>query len=507
MANRATTSLTGAIDVGAIVGGKYRVESVLGHGGMGVVVAARHLHLGERVAIKFPSARIGDRADVTARLLREGRAAMRIRSEHVGRVYDVGALPDGQPYLVMEYLLGKDLGACVEERGPLPVGDAVEYVLQALEALAEAHARGIIHRDLKPSNLFLSRRPDGSPSVKVIDFGISKIAASEATLTGSAAVVGSIPYMAPEQMRSVREMDARSDIWAMGATLYALVTGGAPFAGGTMLEIYERIQLGPPRLRDKRSDAPEVLEAILQRCLQQNPTDRYRDVGELAGALAAIAPEQGRVSAARAARILGAAPLADDEGAPVAPGADEVLASAIVRGTDQTALPIAPSWGGDPAPTPGGGPGAAAPGPRGGAPRWRTLGLVAVGFAILGGLGAAAVLVYARSRVAAPATVSAAPPPSPAPSPPSSPSPSPSPSPSSPSPAPAAAPLPAAPPPAAPPAAGPAIAPGSDDRPPPSPSPSGPSRRRTTKRAPVAARPAPQPHEGEPHVDPLADPN
>ena len=150
--------------VGNVIAGKYRVERVLGRGGMGIVVAAKHLRLAERVAIKFPLAQPHDRGLVVERLIREGRAAMRIRSEHVARVYDVGVLETGDPFLVMEYLVGRDLGATVDETGPLAVCDAVEYVLQALEAMAEAHARGIIHRDLKPSNLFLTRRPDGTPS-------------------------------------------------------------------------------------------------------------------------------------------------------------------------------------------------------------------------------------------------------------------------------------------------------------------------------------------------------
>jgi serine/threonine-protein kinase len=331
--------------IGDIIAGKYRIERVLGAGGMGMVVAAKHLRLGEQVAIKFPLARLEEHRDVVERLEREGRAAMRIRSEHVAKVYDVGTLPTGQPYLVMEYLVGRDLGAVVAKRGPLPLEEAVEYVLQAIEALAEAHAHGIIHRDLKPSNLFLSRRADQSPFVKVIDFGISKLTTTETTLTGSFGAIGSPAYMAPEQMRSTRSIDVRCDIWGLGATLYALVTGVPPFRGASIVEIHESILEGPPLLRAKCPDAPTAVEAILIRCMQKAPADRYADVGELATALAEFAPEHARVSAIRANRTLRAAaegallpiPVAGHESAPPSPITTEPLPPA-------TAPPREASW-------------------------------------------------------------------------------------------------------------------------------------------------------------------
>ena len=291
--------------MGEVIAGKYRVERVLGQGGMATVVLAKHLRLRERVAIKFPLAALGTRADIAERLVREGRAAMRISSEHVARVYDVGVLETGRPYLVMEYLVGRDLGAILAERGPFPIAEAANYVLQALEALAEAHARGIVHRDLKPSNLFLTVHGDGSPLLKVIDFGISKIVASEqeAAFTHSDAVFGSPPYMAPEQMRSSRTIDARSDIWAVGATLHTLLTGRPPFLAGSIVEIHERIQRGPPALRQARPDATPELEAILLRCMELDPARRYPNVAQLAAALAPFLPEQGQVSAQRTIRI------------------------------------------------------------------------------------------------------------------------------------------------------------------------------------------------------------
>ncbi|HEX3344971.1 MAG TPA: serine/threonine-protein kinase, partial [Polyangiaceae bacterium] len=192
---------------GDVILGKYRVERVIGLGGMGAVVSARHLQLEERVAIKFLLPAMLANEEVVQRFLREAKAAIRIRSEHCVRVLDVGTLETGAPYMVMEYLEGKDLAAVVEAHAPLAIPDVVDWVLQASEALAEAHALGIVHRDLKPANLFLTRRADGTPSVKVLDFGISKQAASgaDAGVTKTQAVLGSPRYMSPEQMRSTKD--------------------------------------------------------------------------------------------------------------------------------------------------------------------------------------------------------------------------------------------------------------------------------------------------------------
>src|SRR5580700_4611207 len=228
------------IAVGQVLAGKYRVERVLGRGGMGMVVAAEHLHLRQKVAIKFLLPDATD--EVVARFLREARSAARIRSEHVARVLDVAELPDGAPYMVMEYLDGSDLSRVLRKRGPLPIEDAVDYVLQAGEAIAEAHMAGIVHRDLKPANLFLTTAADGSATVKVLDFGISKDSnetnADEAmALTRTTAVLGSPYYMAPEQMRSTRGVDARADIWSLGIILYQLLTKSVPFKSESFVEL------------------------------------------------------------------------------------------------------------------------------------------------------------------------------------------------------------------------------------------------------------------------------
>ncbi|AUX44810.1 protein kinase [Sorangium cellulosum] len=351
------------VNVGDVLAEKYQVERVLGEGGMGVVVAARHLRLGERVAIKFLLPQALSRADLVGRFLREGQAAARIRSEHVTRVYDVGTLAGGEPYLVMEYLEGIDLKAVLHRDGTLPVELACEHLLQVCEALAEAHALGIIHRDLKPGNLFLSQRADGSPLLKVIDFGISKMALeAEPTLpkghdvTESSAMLGSPLYMAPEQMVSSKNVDARADIWSMGAILFQLLTGLTPFRGDSVMEIYDRILEGPPRLRALRADVPVRLEHAVQRCLQKNPADRFSNIAELAAELAAFAPPHAQILAERAARVLRVRPQSSAGGsvAPAAPrrslpSSTERAASSSGGSPNAQGVPAASGWGGAPA--------------------------------------------------------------------------------------------------------------------------------------------------------------
>ena len=297
------------VNVGDTLVGKYKVERVLGEGAMGVVVAARHLQLGERVAIKFllPSALA--REDLVSRFLREGRTAARIRSEHVARVFDVGTLDDGSsaPYLVMEYLEGQDLGAVLDQQRSLPVTIAVDYVLQACEAIAEAHAVGIVHRDLKPSNLFLTRRSDGTDLIKLIDFGISKLMerVDGVQVTHASMVMGSPLYMAPEQMESARDADTRSDIWSLGAILFHLITGSPPFKATTLLRIRVLIAETVPSVEKLRPGVPWDLEAVILRCLQQEKAARFSSVAGLAAALAEFGPARARRHAESVARILG----------------------------------------------------------------------------------------------------------------------------------------------------------------------------------------------------------
>ncbi|HEY3664483.1 MAG TPA: serine/threonine-protein kinase, partial [Polyangiaceae bacterium] len=209
---------------GDVLAGKFRIERVLGQGAMGVVVAATHIQLDERVALKFLLPEALANADAVARFAREARAAVKIKSEHVVRVSDVGTLESGSPYMVMEYLQGQDLSEWMTNHGTLNVSDAVEFLLQACEALAEAHALGIVHRDLKPANLFVTARRDGTPCIKVLDFGISKFTApgSNLNMTKTSTIMGSPLYMSPEQLSSTRTVDARTDIWALGVILFEL---------------------------------------------------------------------------------------------------------------------------------------------------------------------------------------------------------------------------------------------------------------------------------------------
>ncbi|WP_437301615.1 protein kinase domain-containing protein [Sorangium sp. So ce426] len=275
---------------GALLLGKYRVEGVLGKGGMGVVVAARHVDLDELRAIKLLLPQTLRDAHAKERFLREARAAVRVRGEHAVRVHDIGELPTGELFMVLELLSGADLKQIVQARGPLPVEEAATYAIHASKALAEAHALGIVHRDIKPANLFLTHRPDGSPCVKVLDFGVSKqIASDNMELTATGALLGSPLCMSPEQMVRTKEVDARSDIWAMGVSLYELVTGTLPFRADTLPELVGRVlqeDAAPPsRLRP---GLPAELDAIIARCLQKKPELRYQRIEELSSALAAL---------------------------------------------------------------------------------------------------------------------------------------------------------------------------------------------------------------------------
>lgn len=309
MSNTTTASSpdVAPVNEGDILDGKYRVERVLGVGGMGIVVAATHLQLDQRVALKFLLPTALGNAEVVARFAREARAAVRIQSEHVARVIDVGTLTTGSPYMVMEYLEGGDLSTTLETRGRLPVAEAVTYLLQACEAIAEAHSMGVVHRDLKPANLFLAQRTGRDPMVKVLDFGISKTSdGATSGLTQTSAVMGSPLYMSPEQMMSSRDVDLRTDIWSLGVILYELLVGQPPFSGDTMAQVVFMVtNRDAPLVSEKRADLPPGLVEIVRRCLRRDPSERYANVAELARALVPFGSSRADVSLERIARVLG----------------------------------------------------------------------------------------------------------------------------------------------------------------------------------------------------------
>ncbi|HQY62167.1 MAG TPA: protein kinase [Polyangiaceae bacterium] len=269
---------------GQVIDGRYKVERVLGQGGMAMVVAARHLELDELVAIKVILPGRASSPDARERFAREARAAVKIKSEHVARVMDVGPLEDGTPYMVMEYLDGEDFAAVLERRKKIPAAEAIHYALQITDALTEAHSLGIIHRDVKPANLFLAKKRNRPPTVKVLDFGISKVELHDRRRTETKEILGSPWYMAPEQLKSATSVDRRSDIWSLGVILYELVTGEVPFDGGSMTEVIVKVLHDPV----PRRDLPEHLEAVIQRCLAKDPNDRYDSMNQVTAALRAL---------------------------------------------------------------------------------------------------------------------------------------------------------------------------------------------------------------------------
>ena len=297
------------VRIGDVLANKFEVRRILGIGGMGVVVAALHLELDKLVALKFMREELSANEKATERFVREARAAARLNNEHVARVFDVGRLPSGVPYIVMEYLEGHDLAAVLARQGPLPIADAAEYLLQTCEAMADAHSQGIIHRDLKPQNLFLAMRPDGRPFVKVLDFGISKVQFVEAGgPTSTAQGMGSPAYMAPEQMRSARDADARADIWSMGVILYELLGGALPFHGETLPELLLAVlQERPVSLAGIRDGLPAGLLRAVERCLEKDRERRFANVAELAHELVPFAPDRGRAAMSLIERMLSAA--------------------------------------------------------------------------------------------------------------------------------------------------------------------------------------------------------
>jgi eukaryotic-like serine/threonine-protein kinase len=364
-----------------VVGGRFRIDRLLGAGSMGFVVAAWHLELDQPVALKLLNPDMFEQSEAAVRFRREVRAAARIKSEHVCRVIDVGALEHGAPYMVMELLEGNNLEEELQRRGTLPVAEAVSYVLEAVEAIAEAHAAGIVHRDLKPANLFIARRADRSRQLKVLDFGISKSmieshGPGDMSLTRTGVIIGSPLYMSPEQMRSTKDADTLSDIWAMGAILFQLVTGRPPYEGETIPELCAKLfsEDAPPP-STVRVGLPPALDVVLHRALARDPTRRFQSVAELGAALLEFAPG-GRVHVERARRVLTAR-----EGRPssMAPGPASTESPTIQASVAAVAL-----WS-----------------QLNGRERRRRYGLIVAAIAAIGVAGFA----LSRQRLSAPATI------------------------------------------------------------------------------------------------------
>ena len=265
-----------------------------------MVVAATHLELDQSVALKFMLGELANSPNLLDRFMREARAVAKLRGEHVCRIFDVGRLDNGSPYIVMELLKGEDFAAVVSREGKLEPQVAVTYLLQAIEGVAEAHAEGIVHRDLKPGNLFITTDRDGSPLVKVLDFGISKSSSAPATRTGD--VMGSPGYMAPEQMSNAKSADARTDICALGVILYQALSSTMPWTGESLPALCMSVISDPPPPLPEA--VPAALRAVVLRCLEKEQTARWPNVGELASALAPFGDQDAAATARRIAKIV-----------------------------------------------------------------------------------------------------------------------------------------------------------------------------------------------------------
>ena len=297
---------------GAVIQGKYLVHRVIGRGGMCIVGSATHIGLDYLVALKVLRRSLSLNPEAVLRFMREARSAARLKSEHAAHVFDVSVLDTGEPFMVMEHLEGQDLGAALASRGPFCTVEAVECILQACEAIGEAHASGIVHRDLKPANLFLTLRADGEPQVKVLDFGIATAVSgldrepeAELPLTRGSTTFGTPPYMAPEQLCDPRDVDERSDIYALGVTLYELISGRVPFEGQSGAEVYgAALTQRPVPLNELDPRVPVALAAVVARCLAWRRMDRYANVSDLVAALIPFGPVRAEQYAQRVARII-----------------------------------------------------------------------------------------------------------------------------------------------------------------------------------------------------------
>ncbi len=334
----------------SILAGRYRIGRTLGRGGMGIVLEATHIHLKTGVAIKVLRQEALEQPELIERFLREARSAARLKGEHVCRVTDFGTTEDGLPFMVMELLEGEDLREIVDDHGPMDPTDVATYVLQACIAVAEAHALGIVHRDLKPGNLFLVRQPNGRRTIKLLDFGIAKSDTFDKNLTATAKAMGSPAYMAPEQLKSGSQAEARSDIWSLGVTMFELLTEKRPFDGDTPYELAVAITNDQPAALP--DTVPSELVKVVKRCLEKRLEKRFANVSELAMALAplanngkelasevkaALVPPGDISSETRAERVLPESPMTET----TLGGASGAIGAESLTSRPRWALPIA----------------------------------------------------------------------------------------------------------------------------------------------------------------------
>lgn len=294
----------GLPDIGQTLDGKYEIVRLLGEGGMAVVFEANHQRLHQRVAIKLLAPELARDAELVTRFEREARAVARLNTKHVVRVTDVDVSSDGLPYMVMEFLDGRDLDAELQARRRLPLDESVDIIVQACSGMLEAHAIGIIHRDLKPANLFLAKEREGPESariVKILDFGISKMIGESSRLTIAGAVIGTVLYMSPEQVRAESSVDVRADVWSLGVILFELLAGHAPFKGSSAQIAAKIVSTDAPDLRTF-AEVPEGLALTVRRMLDRDRDRRFSSLREVVDALSPFAPA-GSLGAGIAAKL------------------------------------------------------------------------------------------------------------------------------------------------------------------------------------------------------------
>jgi serine/threonine-protein kinase len=381
---------TPGLPEGTVVASRYRIIREIGSGGMGVVYEAEHVRLAQRFALKVLGGDLVQSPELARRFEREARTLARLESPHIARVTDVDVAEGGAPFIAMELLHGNDLDQEIERRGRLPWREAAQYVLQACRAMSAAHAHGIVHRDLKPANLFLHESEEGR-IVKVLDFGISKITTGQdVSVTLTQSPIGTPLYMSPEQMTRPKEVDVRTDVWALGVVLYETLTARAPFEADTPQAVAILIATKEPApISSIAPDVPAALEAVVARAIEKDPAERFPSVAALASALEAV---------------LGGAPAYDTDGPHASPASVQIPQPARSRPGDRSRDPLLETT------VPLSRPIGRAPAAR---RRWivlgAALGLVAAGVGwALGRDGTAAVAVSTTDRAAATAPTESA---------------------------------------------------------------------------------------------------